>query len=58
VLPRENVRASISPDMARDPRASFTRTIVYRSLEPLELLRAAVGHLADRIAGGPPLAGF
>ena len=60
-LPRENVRASIIlPDNGtREP--AF---IVYQNYRVLlrwnrsNFFALAVGHLADRIAGGPPLAGF
>ena len=60
-LPRENVRASIVfPDNGtREP--AF---LVYQNYRVLlrwnrsNFFALAVGHLADRIAGGPPLAGF
>jgi membrane-bound lytic murein transglycosylase B len=60
-LPRENVRASIiiPDDGTREP--AF---LVYRNYRALlrwnrsHFFALAVGHLADRIAGGPPLAGF
>ena len=60
-LPRDNVRASIIfPDNgARDP--AF---LVYQNYRVLlrwnrsNFFALAVGHLADRLAGGPPLAGF
>jgi membrane-bound lytic murein transglycosylase B len=60
-LPRENVSASIVfPDNGmREP--AFLVYQNYRALlrwNRSDLFALAVGHLADRIAGGPPLAGF
>jgi membrane-bound lytic murein transglycosylase B len=60
-LPRENVRASIIfPDNGtREP--AFLVYQNYRALlrwNRAHFFALAVGHLADRIAGGPPLAGF
>jgi peptidoglycan lytic transglycosylase B len=60
-LPRENVRASIIfPDNGtREP--AFLVYQNYRALlrwNRSNFFALAVGHLADRIAGGPPLAGF
>jgi membrane-bound lytic murein transglycosylase B len=60
-LPRENMRASlVFPDSgAREP--AF---LVYQNYRVLlrwnrsNFFAIAVGHLADRIAGGPPLAGL
>ncbi len=60
-LPSENVRASlIFPDNgSREP--AFLVYQNYRALlrwNRSHFFALAVGHLADRIAGGPPLAGF
>ena len=60
-LPRENVRASIIfPDKGtREP--AFLVYQNYRALlrwNRSHFFALAVGHLADRIAGGPPLTGF
>ena len=60
-LPRENLAASIIfPDQGtREP--AFLVYQNYRALlrwNRSHFFALAVGHLADRIAGGPPLAGF
>jgi membrane-bound lytic murein transglycosylase B len=60
-LPRDTVRASIIfPDAAaREP--AFLVFQNYRALlrwNQSQFFALAVGHLADRIAGGPPLHGF
>ena len=60
-LPRENVQASIIfPDKGtREP--AFVVYQNYRALlrwNRSHFFALAVGHLADRIAGGPPLAGI
>jgi membrane-bound lytic murein transglycosylase B len=60
-LPRDNVRASIviPDDGTREP--AFLVYQNYRALlrwNRSHFFALAVGHLADRIAGGPPLAGL
>jgi membrane-bound lytic murein transglycosylase B len=60
-LPRENVRASVilPEDGAREP--AFLVYQNYRALlrwNRSHYFALAVGHLADRIAGRPPLSGF
>ena len=60
-LPRENVAASI---IFADKDAREPAFLVYQNYRALlrwnrsNFFALAVGHLSDRIAGGPPLAGF